>query len=143
MPPELNQICDMYKSLDGSKKVENIVRRANSSSVYTNHYFLTFTQLEECFGLMKEEQTALWFQKLNATRRVHNLLKSLNIYKKLVLSLSQNDVPRLYQLLSTALKNGRSINYIVDKVSQAVDGVYHAKGFNEDDIDLAFLVIRI
>lgn len=140
---EPNQICSMCKSLDGSKQVEDIVRRATSCSLHTNHSFLTFSQLEERFGLMRDERTSLWFQKLNVTRKVQHLLKTLDIYKKLVLSLGQNDVPRLRQLIATALKNGRSVNYIVDKVSQAVDGVYHAKGFTDNDIDLAFLVMRI
>ena len=133
----------MCKSLDGSKQVQDIVSRATSCSHHTNHCFLTFSQLEDRFRLMREERTALWFQKNNVTRKVQHLLRTLDIYKKLVLSLRQNDVPRLRQLISTALKNGRSVNYIVDKVSQAVDGVYHAKGFTDDDIDLAFLVMRI
>ena len=82
--------CEMCESLNGSKKVEDIVRRASTTSNYTNHRFLTFSQLEERLELLKEERTAVWFQKLC---KVQNLTRSLDMYKKLVLSLSQNDVP--------------------------------------------------
>ena len=46
-------------------------------------------------------------------------------------------------MLHICLHNGASINYILDRLQRAIDGVYHAKGFREDDIDFSLLVLRI
>ena len=56
--------------------------------------------------------------------------------------LSQNDIPRLKELVSVALKHKRSVNYIVDKVLDAIDGIYHAQP-SSDDKDLAFIVLKL
>ena len=56
--------------------------------------------------------------------------------------ISQNNVLLIKKLVSVALKHVRSINYIVEKVIDAIDGVYRARP-SEEDKDLAFLLITL
>ena len=56
--------------------------------------------------------------------------------------LSQNDVLRVKELVAIALKHNRSINYIVDKVLDAIAGIYRARPSN-DDKELAFVVLKL
>ena len=56
--------------------------------------------------------------------------------------LSQNNVPRVKELVTVALKHQRSINYIVDKVVLAINKIYRARP-SEEDKDLAFIVLKL
>ena len=56
--------------------------------------------------------------------------------------ISENNVLRVKELVSVALRHHRSINYIVEKVSLAVNKVYRARP-SEEDKDLAFLFLKL
>lgn len=57
--------------------------------------------------------------------------------------LSSQDVPRLRQLLSVQLKQGKSIDAILAKLAYAIDGTYRAKGYTQEDVDVALLAWRL
>ena len=56
--------------------------------------------------------------------------------------LSQNNVLRIKELVSVAMKHNRNIDYIVDKVGLAINKVYRARR-SEEDRDLAFVVLKL
>ena len=56
--------------------------------------------------------------------------------------LSQNNVLRVKELVSVALKHNRSINYIVDKVGLAINKVNRARP-SEEDRDLSLVVLKL
>ena len=58
-----------------------------------------------------------------------------------MLEISQNNIPRLQNLVNVALRNRRSINYILEKCTLAISGIYKARA-SEDDKDLAFIVLK-
>ena len=58
------------------------------------------------------------------------------MYQRMATLIDQNNIPRLTQLVSAALKNRRSISYIVAKIIDAIDGIYLARS-SADDKDLA------
>jgi hypothetical protein len=64
---------------------------------------------------------------LNARRKVACLYRTASMNKRLLIALSQNDVPRLRQLLKFCLKQGRSVSAIMEKLAQAVEGCYKPK----------------
>eukprot|EP00798_Chlamydomonas_sp_ICE-L_P026719 gene26719-4289_t len=69
----------------------------------------------------------------------------IETFDRLIVALSDKNVPRLRQLVQVALRQGRGPNFIIEQVSKAAQGVYHAKGWKDDPdaIDLAFLVLKI
>eukprot|EP00798_Chlamydomonas_sp_ICE-L_P005309 gene5309-18554_t len=69
----------------------------------------------------------------------------IETFDRLIVALSDKNVPRLRQLVQVALRQGRDPNFIIEQVSKAAQGVYHAKGWKDDPdaIDLAFLVLKI
>ena len=88
---------------------------------------------------MHEQKDHLHWRSFNYSRNLTTLAKSVGVHRRLLWCLSENDIPRLRQVLSVCLNNGASVNYILDKFQLAIDGVYHAKGFKDSDIDLGFL----
>ena len=89
-------------------------------------------------------QTQTLFQKLKKIHQENRELKFANyqLTKKFSqLGNTQNNIPSLTQLVNVALKRKRSVRYILDEVTEVIDGVYIARASN-DDKDLAFLVLK-
>ncbi|KAG2740438.1 hypothetical protein P692DRAFT_201728137, partial [Suillus brevipes Sb2] len=70
-------------------------------------------------------------------------LTQLNDYSRLLMAISENDVPRLQQIIKIALDNGASVREVVNKLEDAIEGVYRPRGYGSSDIDIATLVYRL
>lgn len=137
------ETCEACQMLPYMKAVEQIESRAHVADKHINLRFLTYSQLQERIEKLKTERSDLWLSSLNQARKLNRIAKSLEAHKRLVLCLSENDVPRLRQLLKVALQNGRSIHYVIDKIHEAIMGLYRARGYTEKDVDLGCLILRI
>ena len=90
-----------------------------------------------------------YFQELRKSRleimnlqgKVNRIGETLSMHQRFLVSISQNNVPRLKELVAVALRHNRSINYIVGKVVDAVDMIYKARP-SESDKDLALLILE-
>ena len=109
---------------------------------HINNVFLSHVQLNEKCTQLRKSKNLLQPDLLKKSKRVHKLNSVLGLHQRFMVLLSQNNVPRVKELISVALKCNRSINYIVDKVSAAIEGVYRARP-SEEDKDLAFVVLKI
>ena len=92
--------------------LKSIISRANKnySEVQTlNNKYLTFHQLEKkssvCQIAKREEQ----LEVLNVTIRNSKLTGTLNMHQRSLVNISNNNIPRLRQLVNVALTHKRSI----------------------------------
>ena len=106
-----------------------------------NNLYLTYTQLKNKIGKLQEQKSLLTIEKYRANEKANKLGKTLSLYKRFVLERSQNNIPRLENLVNVALRNRRSINYILEKCTLAISGIYKARA-SEEDKDLTFLVLK-
>ena len=53
--------------------------------------------------------------------------------------IKENSVPKIHEIVKVAMNRKRGLNYVVDKLVDAIDGVYNPHS-SEDDKDLAFLI---
>jgi hypothetical protein len=70
-------------------------------------------------------------------------LTQLDDYNHLLVAISEQDIPRLQQIINVALCNGASICQIINKLEDALEGVYHPQGYDANDLDIATLVYRL
>lgn len=66
----------------------------------------------------------------------------MKLHQKILLTISNQNIPRLTELVSTALNQNRGVSYIANKIIDAVDGIYRPNP-RQDDKDLAFLVLKV
>ncbi|KAG1855137.1 hypothetical protein C8R48DRAFT_749469 [Suillus tomentosus] len=59
------------------------------------------------------------------------------------MAISENDVPRLQQVIKIAMDNGASVREVVNKLEDAIEGVYRPWGYGSSDIDIATLVYHL
>lgn len=135
--------CTACSALASSTALRHIESRAHSPPQYANNRFLTYSQLVDKVEKLREERKTLRLITFNSSRKLAKLASNVDLYKCLIWYLGENDIPRVRQLLNVCLRKGASVNYILDRVQLALNGMYHAKEFGTDDIDIGLLVLRI
>ncbi|KAG1862950.1 hypothetical protein C8R48DRAFT_748149 [Suillus tomentosus] len=70
-------------------------------------------------------------------------LTQLDDYNRLLMAVSERDIPRLQQIINVALCNGASVRQVVNKLEDALEGAYHPRGYDANDLDIATLVYRL
>ena len=137
----------MSFTLKADEKLNGIINRAGKSleeipSSTNNNAFLTHTQLSQKCTKIRKERNLLQIELIRKSKQLHRLNKALSLHRRFMVLLSQNNVLRVKELVSVALKHNRSINYIVDKVGLAIHKVYRARP-SEEDRDFAFVVLKL
>ena len=66
----------------------------------------------------------------------------LSLHKRFMVQIAENNVLRVKELVAVVLKLSRSINYIVAKVTLAINKVYRV-GPSQEDKYLAFAVLKL
>lgn len=80
---------------------------------------------------------------LNTMRTLLVRAQNLDAHKRFTMAVSQNNIPRLHSLVSTALKNGQSIYLILDKINLAIRGVYSPKSYQEINFQHLYLFQKL
>jgi hypothetical protein len=70
-------------------------------------------------------------------------LTQLDDYNHLLMAISENDIPRIHQVINIALCNGTSIQEVVNKLEDALKGVYWPRRYGANDLNIATLVFRV
>ena len=140
MDGEINWECKMLKN---DNSLSRIISRAESDdpTAPIQDKFLTFIQLKTRLDGCREKLSRLSIEKYKLGKKAERLGKTLTFHKRLLIMVAENKIPRLHYLVNVALKNNRSIQYIVGKCTEAIAGVYRAR-VDQDDKDLTFLVLK-
>ncbi|KZP34121.1 hypothetical protein FIBSPDRAFT_990558, partial [Athelia psychrophila] len=80
---------------------------------------------------------------LNLKLRLGKLLEKLTDYKAFVMAVATMDIKRLQQLVRAALNRNVSIKKLLRIMQDAVDGLYSARGYGSDDVDLVAIIHSI
>ncbi|KAI0748796.1 hypothetical protein BC629DRAFT_1243540, partial [Irpex lacteus] len=80
---------------------------------------------------------------LNQTRKYSSLLGKLDDHRRFTMAVAELDVRRLRQLVKQSIAEGASITKIVSRIEESVSGVYQARGYNDDDLDISLLILRL
>ncbi|KAI0783374.1 hypothetical protein C8Q75DRAFT_810958 [Abortiporus biennis] len=120
---------------------------ATTSWSGTRYSLLNHTQLVTLLDDAHTEIKRLHLQALNASRRLGTALGKLNSHTQLLMTLAEGNIPRSQQLFAQALKSGASITAIVERVRDAIGGLYTAQLSDAESdgqiMDLALLVYRL
>ena len=95
--------CTACSALMPTTALRHIESRARFPSQHTNNRFLTYSQLVEKVEKLIEERKNLRLLKLNSSRKLSKLANSVDLYKRLLWFLGENDIPRVRQLLNVCL----------------------------------------
>jgi hypothetical protein len=104
---------------------------------------LSHKQAVEKLNKKSEQINDLRLEMLNLKRNYLCQHNKTSLYKKMLILISQKDIPRLNTLLSDCLSMGNGINAILEKVKLAIEGAYKVKSYSDRERDMGVLVYRI
>ena len=137
----VNWTCSRLCDDNNMKKLIHRAQLGGDDLSGFNFMYLTYHQMKaKIDGLLKEKNIQR-LERYKVNSKMEKLNKTLSLYKRFVVQISENNIPRLNGLVKVALKNSRSISYILDKCTDAIAGLYKARP-SQDDRDLAFLVLK-
>ncbi|EIW77098.1 hypothetical protein CONPUDRAFT_129281 [Coniophora puteana RWD-64-598 SS2] len=110
---------------------------------HTNYHLLSHHQLTDVIRSMSHTNNTLKLNILNLTRRLGTTLTRLDAFNALVMALAEEDVPRLQQLIATAVRHGDSVRTIINRIEEAVTRVYSPRGYDQEDYDIGLLAYRL
>jgi len=74
-----------------------------------------------------DQNNMLKLGTLNLRRNNLSLMNRTTDLKRLIVLISQSDVPRIKQLISSCLKSHVSVNTITERITQAINGKFKKK----------------
>ncbi|KAG1784491.1 uncharacterized protein HD556DRAFT_1451724 [Suillus plorans] len=135
--------CD--ECADISQHVSQLAEAARDPKPHTNYRFLGLAHMQDLAKGYADQtrQLKLFFNGLNESRQHMSMLTQLDDYHHLLMAISEQDIPRLQQIINIALHNGASVREIVNKLEDAIEGAYCPRGYGANDLDIATLVFRL
>jgi hypothetical protein len=112
--------CEMLQHNNDLKKV--LERTKLNDTTGLNHQLLNYRQLKHSNESKADQLNKFKLQTLNLQRSNISLMNRTNDYHRLMKLVSQNDVPRIKQLISACLKSRVSINTMTERVCSAING---------------------
>ena len=130
--------CTPCQNLKYSTELNKI--QLNSCSVGNGqghaHSTRTMAQLKESLKVAISKNKLASIEMYQTRKSLSKCSNALGMYRRLVLTISSNNIPRINKLLAVALKSGYSVTKILEMVAASIDGKYTAKGFDDKDLDL-------
>ena len=127
-----------------TKKVQNIVQYMNNHELYkshTNNTYLSHSQMELRLEVCKKKVDAHRLKVHTTSKTILRLNKTLQLHQRFLLLIQENKVHHLHELVCVALRNKCSIGYIIQKVIDAVKGMYNPH-YSKDDKELSFIILQ-
>ncbi|KAG1737003.1 hypothetical protein EDB19DRAFT_1597620, partial [Suillus lakei] len=130
--------CDECAEI--SQHVTHLVDAAWNPKSHTNYCFLGLAHMQDLTKGYADQTRQLRLQGLNDSHKYMHALTQLDDYQHLLMAISEKDIPRLQQIVNVVLCNGASVQEIVNKLEDALKGMYRPQGYGASDLDIATLV---
>ncbi|EIW77944.1 hypothetical protein CONPUDRAFT_61354 [Coniophora puteana RWD-64-598 SS2] len=82
-------------------------------------------------------------RQLNSAKRLINLERVLDAQKQTLMAIASNRIPAINRVLSAAFRRGSSIYQVLQQVDNAAQGVYHPRGYEDEDYLRGLLFLRL
>ena len=132
--------CSQCKNLEHNTRVKDLIRIANEPAPpSSNHNRCTITHLT---GRLYTARMNIGLNRLKLMKEMHRvgkLVKRLDMHKRLVVLISENDIPRLHAVVSAEMRRGAGIHSMLETLKAANDDSYHARGYTQKENDFGFL----
>lgn len=151
-PRELRlQICSAYDTL---RRLSNrapfcpaVLARSEldvtTEAKTVNHKYLNYNQLIARLTEWKRAARMSELQVFNLKKKAAILVNNLALDKRILLLIAQGNIAGVQRVLAQALKRGSTSHGILAKLESALTGSYSARGWSEEDFDLALLILRL
>ncbi|RDB26720.1 hypothetical protein Hypma_005418 [Hypsizygus marmoreus] len=132
-----------HRCSDVPPRVSSLATLAIEARAHTNHRFLNPLQLRGLICDREAEINRLKLYSLNLARKLGNTVRRLADSRRLLMSIAENDIPRIKNILQAGLRSGSSVRRLISKVEDSLEGLYNPRGFGSRAFDMAVMTYRM
>ena len=111
------------KNLEFNTELKGILKRSQIDDICSlNHDLLSYNQLKRLLDHKNGQIDNFRLEVLNLKRNHLTLLNRTSDYKRLMVFISFNDIPRIKQLIKSCLNSKVSVEAIIEKLHLAING---------------------
>ena len=139
--PSNNDINNCCAQLLSKQKLQKYIDNANETQKHlttATNIYLTYSQLSKRIHNLQNSLNVERLKSLNKDRKLYSLNKSIELHQRFMMLIK---ITKLHELVKVAISSKRSLEYIISKIVDAVDGIYNPHS-SEDDKDLAFIILQ-
>ncbi|KAI9433400.1 hypothetical protein H4582DRAFT_1819930 [Lactarius indigo] len=137
-------LCKPCQALLSNMKFRKILARVeegvNEYTPFKYHGLLSLAEIAR-----KKERTIDLYRlrRTNDARKLIGREGAITMHRQVLLAMSSGKIPRLDRVVRVAMDRHMSVAAILDLVRKAGRGIYHPKGFSEDEDLQALLFLRL
>ncbi|KAG0692822.1 hypothetical protein DFH29DRAFT_1084523 [Suillus ampliporus] len=109
-------------------QIHRLIDIARNPKAHTNYKFLGLGHIHDLVKKHADQINQLKLQACNDSHKYIYALTQLDDYNHLLMAISHNDIPRIHQIVNVALTHGASVREVVNKLEDALEGVYRPRG---------------
>lgn len=117
-------------------KFNKILSRIESTSKYTNHQYMSYSQLVDKISNYVIKLDEMRLNSLHKDFLIISFRNKISLYKRFNNLLANSDVERIRELMTICLNNQMGIRGIINKFLMAANDLYRLKQWNKEAIDL-------
>ncbi|KAI0054949.1 hypothetical protein BV25DRAFT_1816306, partial [Artomyces pyxidatus] len=136
--------CTNCASLHNHSLIMGIRHRAlDGAHEKTPWQYLSIAHTRQLLERKNQQIDGLRLRGLNAGRQLASRAHHLDGWKRLVMAISENQIPRIHSALTVARKQGIGVFGMINMVERAARHAYSPKSFQEIDYKLTFLFWKL
>ena len=121
---EVNKECENLRYCTSLQTITKRRKSNDDNLRRMNNKYRTYKQLDRRIKKCREYHDNLMCKHLNTERRLQRMGKTLELHEHFLYLIKENKIHNLHELVNVALRNNRSMRYILDKMVSAVKGLY-------------------
>jgi hypothetical protein len=132
---KLGDSCLKCLGIKQNDKFKKIVERQKDLHETTQHAYWNHKQMKDRIDYLNRVNSTRRLQIYHVNAKEVRMKEKMECLQRIINFLGREDVPRLKQTLSVALRSGISPDLVLGRLIDAAKGFYRARGYDEKDYD--------
>jgi len=133
--------CNSLRKNETLKKI--IVRYTNGVSENTQLVYHGIAGLIDVVHQKTSMIDVLCLRHLNDAKKLLGHKGVIDVHNQMLMALSTQHIPHIDRVLHVTFNHGRGIHSMLKLIKKAAEGMYHPKGFDEEDDLQALLFLQL
>ena len=146
MPFRCVAACDKCALLSREDNLTKLQERAWDETLHageSNVGYLTPSQMRARSAMHKKEAKTSRRVLLGRESTLAKLTRVLEKHKQIMVYMAEHNIARVHAVLAHAANSGRGVDGTLALLKKAQAGLYHAKGYSEEELDEGILNLRL
>ncbi|KAG6818758.1 hypothetical protein H0H93_002077, partial [Arthromyces matolae] len=136
--------CRWCLALQDNNIIMGIAHRAQDGAHENTPWaYLSPSQMYAALERKTTQLNQLKLNGLNMGRKLGIRNRQIDAWKRTVIAIGSENIPRIRALIQIELRQGHSVYSILERIDKAAKRVYSPRGYEQTDYERAFLILKL